>query len=209
MTEQAILPSSMPVPRSQQVVSNGVLGMTLFVVAEAMLFAGLISAFVIARANQVAWPPVGQPRLPVGETAFNTAALLASGIFLFLAARAFSRDVARARTPVVGIQNPAASARTPFLLSILLGTFFVLFQGGEWVALLREGLTITTSQHGSFFYLIVGTHALHAIGALILLSYGYVQLVRGTLTLSLFGAGQVFWYFVVALWPILYWLVYL
>ena len=24
-----------------------------------------------------------------------------------------------------------------------------------------------------------------------------------------FGAGQVFWYFVVGLWPLLYWLVYL
>ena len=209
MTEQAVLSRAMSAPPRQQVVSNGVLGMTIFVIAEAMLFAGLISAFVIAKANQVAWPPVGQPRLPVRETAFNTAALLVSGIFLFLAARAFSRDVARARAPVVGIRNPAASARTPFLIAILLGAFFVLFQGGEWIALLREGLTITSSQHGSFFYLIVGTHALHAVGALTLLGFGYVRLIRGKLTPSMFGAGQVFWYFVVALWPILYWLVYL
>jgi len=48
-----------------------------------------------------------------------------------------------------------------------------------------------------------------AVGALMLLSYGYVRLLRGTLTPSLFGAGQVFWYFVVGLWPLLYWLVYL
>ncbi len=95
--------------------------MGLFVIAEVMLFAGLVSAFVIAKANQVAWPPVGQPRLPVSETAFNTAALVVSGIFLFVAARAFSRDIERARSQVVGIENPAASARTPFLLSILLG----------------------------------------------------------------------------------------
>ncbi len=209
MIEQAVLPLQSSPPRRQQVLSNGVLGMAIFVIAETMFFAGLISAFVIAKANQVAWPPVGQPRLPVAETAFNTAALLVSGVFLFLAARAFSRDIARARASVVEIDRPAASARTPFLISILLGAFFVLFQGGEWIALLGEGLTITSSQHGSFFYLIVGTHALHAVGALILLSFGYVRLLRGTLTPSLFGAGQVFWYFVVGLWPILYGLVYL
>ena len=209
MIEQAVLPLQSSPPRRQQVLSNGVLGMALFVIAETMLFAGLISAFVIAKANQVAWPPVGQPRLPIAETAFNTAALLASGIFLAVAARAFSQDVTRARAQVMDIQNPAASARTPLLISILLGAFFVLFQGGEWIALLREGLTITSSQHGSFFYLIVGVHALHAVGALILLTFGYVRLLRGGLTLSLFGAGQVFWYFVVGLWPILYWLVYL
>jgi len=209
MIEQATLPLPMSRPRRQQILSNGVLGMGLFVIAEVMLFAGLVSAFVIAKANQISWPPVGQPRLPVNETAFNTAALVVSGIFLFVAARAFSNDVERARSQVVGIQNPAASARTPFLLSILLGAFFVVFQGGEWVALLSEGLTITSSQHGSFFYLIVGMHALHAVGALMLLSYGYVRLLRGTLTPSLFGAGQVFWYFVVGLWPLLYWLVYL
>ena len=49
---------------------------------------------------------------------------------------------------------------------MLLGAFFVLFQGVEWVALLREGLTLTSSTHGAFFYLIIGTHALHAVVAL-------------------------------------------
>jgi cytochrome c oxidase subunit 3 len=209
LIEQVVLPSTLSPPRRQQVLSNGVLGMTLFVVAEAMLFAGLISAFVIAKANQLSWPPVGQPRLPVDETAFNTVALLLSGVFLFVAARAFSRDIKRARSQVVEIESGAAGARTPLLISILLGAFFVLFQGGEWIALLSEGLTITSSQHGGFFYLIVGVHGLHAVGALILLSFGYAQLLRGTLTPSLFGAGQVFWYFVVGLWPIIYVLVYL
>ena len=141
MIEHAVLPSPMSSLRRQQVLSNGVLGMTIFVIAETMLFSGLISAFVIAKSNQVAWPPVGQPRLPVAETAFNTTALLVSGVFLFLAARAFSRDVSRARSQVVEIENPAASARTPLLIAILLGAFFVVFQGGEWIALLSEGLT--------------------------------------------------------------------
>ena len=65
-----------------QIVPNGVLGMLLFVAVEVMLFAGLISGFVVVKASALVWPPIGQPRLPVEETLVNTAALLLSG-FLF------------------------------------------------------------------------------------------------------------------------------
>lgn len=177
------------------VIPNGVLGMTLFVAAETMMFGGLISAFTIIRSSSLQWPPLGQPRLPFAETAVNTAALLLSGVFLFLAQRAYTRDRARALRPL-GI-------------SLLLGAFFVLFQGAEWVALIREGVTITSSTMGSFFYLIVGMHALHAVAALGLLGHTWLRLRQGWLVQSQLAAAQVFWYFVVGLWPILYLVVYL
>ena len=89
------------------------------------------------------------------------------------------------------------------------GAFFVIFQGIEWVALIREGLTLTSSTLGGFFYLIIGTHALHAIAALGLLAYVWLQLQRGRLQSSQLAAAEVFWYFVVGVWPILYVVVYL
>jgi heme/copper-type cytochrome/quinol oxidase subunit 3 len=89
-----------------------------------------------------------------------------------------------------------------------LGAFFVIFQGSEWVALLRDGLTLTSSTQGSFFYLIVGMHGLHAIVALGIIAYAWFRLRRGWLSSSLLGGAEVFWYFVVGLWPILYWVVY-
>jgi cytochrome c oxidase subunit 3 len=177
------------------VLPNAVLGMTLFVAAETMLFGGLISAFTITRSSALQWPPLGQPRLPFAETAVNTAALLLSGLFLFLAQRAYARDRARALRPL-GI-------------SLLLGAFFVVFQGVEWVALVREGVTLTSSTMGSFFYLIVGMHALHAVGALGLLGHTWLRLRQGWLVQSQLAAAQVFWYFVVGLWPVLYLVVYL
>ena len=66
-------------------IPSGVLGMFMFVAIEMMMFAGLISAFVIVKGAAVGgvWPPPGQPRLPVEDTAFNTAALLLSGATLF------------------------------------------------------------------------------------------------------------------------------
>jgi heme/copper-type cytochrome/quinol oxidase subunit 3 len=182
--------------RRRAPLSDGVLGMLIFVMAEAMLFAGLISAFTISKAAAfTAWPPPGQPRLPILATAFNSAVLLASAGTMLWAARAFQRD--------------RASARLPLLLTCALGAFFVVFQGLEWVALLREGLTLTSSQHGSFFYLIVGLHGVHAVGALLFLLVLLPLLQRGQLGESRFGAAQVLWYFVVGLWPLLYARVYL
>jgi cytochrome c oxidase subunit III len=176
---------------------NSVLGMIIFVAAEIMFFAALMSAHTIARATVPGgvWPPPGQPRLPVGRTAFNTGILLLSGVLLVLANRR-ARESSERALPYVGG-------------AIAAGFAFVLLQGVEWVRLLREGLTMTSSSHGAFFYLIVGAHALHAVVAIAALAAIYFPLRRGTLSASRFAATQIFWYFVVLLWPIIYLRVYL
>lgn len=179
----------------QKVVSNGVLGMALFVLTEIMFFSGMISAFSIVRASALVWPPPDQPRLPIEATAFNSVALFASGLALYLAQRRFQED------------RPAA--RTPLIVAIALGTFFVLFQGWEWATMLAQGLTLTSSTLGSFFYLIVGTHALHAIAALVLLIRVLRRHAAGWLQPSQLATAAVFWYFVVGAWPVVYWRVYL
>lgn len=185
----------MPAAQRRQLAPNGVIGTLLFVFTELMLFAGFISAHAIAKTTALTgWPPPNQPRLPAEETALNTAALLASGVMLALAYRAYKRE--------------QPSAKRLFLAALLLGLFFVAFQGWEWVMLIQEGLTLTSSTHGGFFYLIVGCHALHAVAALIVLGMQYAQLLRDKLLPGAFAASQVFWYFVVGMWPVLYWKVY-
>ena len=181
--------------RTPQLIPSSVLGTLLFVVVEIMLFAGFISAFSIVKASAIVWPPPDQPRLPLEATALNTAALLASGVLLILARRTFRK-------------NPVG-ARKPLLASMALGAFFVIFQGVEWVKLIQAGLTLTSSNLGSFFYTIIGVHALHAVAALILLAYAWWQLQQGRLRSSLLAAAEVFWYFVVGVWPVLYMVVYL
>lgn len=185
-----------PGPR-RKLLSDGVLGMLLFIFTEVMFFAGMISAHVIvkSRAAGQMWPPFGQPRLPVEETALNTVALLASGLALLFAHFAYRKSSARALLPM-GV-------------AVLLGAFFVAAQGREWVALLGEGLTMTSSTYGAFFYLVVGTHGLHALAAIAGMGWGWWRLRAGRLTPSQFGAIQVFWYFVVLVWPVLYAQVYL
>ncbi len=182
-------------PRPRPILPSPILGMLIFVIAEMMMFAGLISAYSIVKAGALGWPPPGQPRLPVEATAFNTAVLLASGVFLFVANRSYARN-----------RN---LAKRPLFTAMGLGAFFVSFQGYEWVSLIRQGLTLTSSNHGSFFYLIVGMHGLHAIAGLSVLGWAALKLSRGRLAPSSFAATQVFWYFVVGLWPVLYFMVYL
>jgi cytochrome c oxidase subunit III len=177
---------------------NARFGMGLFVFTEVMLFAGFISAFIIVQSGVPTggWPPPGQPRLPIMRTAFNTLALLASGVALHMAGRRF--------------RGPRPETASGWMAGALgLGAFFVIAQGMEWVALLREGLTMTSSQLGSFFYLIVGMHALHAVAAILALGVAWGALRARRLTSSRLGAVQVFWYFVVLIWPVLYWQVYL
>lgn len=188
-------PFGVPV-RREPVLPNGVLGMLIFVATEIMFFSGLISAFVIGKSNAIGgWPPPGQPRLPIEETAVNTAALLASGVVLFFANRAFKND--------------SPNTKRLLGLAIGLGGFFVVFQGAEWVALIGEGLTVTSSQLGGFFYLLVGAHALHVVAGFIILLYTYRRLSRHDLDRFTFWPAQIFWYFVVGVWPVLYWQVYL
>lgn len=185
-----------PQPRARrQPVPSEVLGMTIFVLAEAMMFAGFVSAFSITKASAPMWPPAGQPRLPLEETAINTLALLVSGALVWWSGRKFDRVGPR-------------SARWPLVAGVVLGLFFVAFQGFEWQALVREGLTLRSSPHGSFFYLIVGAHALHVVFGMSLLGAALVRLSAERLTSDAYWAARLFWYFVVLMWPVLYVLVY-
>jgi heme/copper-type cytochrome/quinol oxidase subunit 3 len=178
------------------VVPSAVLGTLIFVVAEVMFFVGLISAFTISRSGAPAgsWPLPGQPLLPKDATLLNTVVLVLSGVMLLVGQVLNSKKVAAAKWVVV--------------TSWLLGLAFVALQGREWAQLLAAGLTLTSSRLGAFFYVIVGMHGAHAIAALVALGAAGLRLVRGGEGAGLFFGAQVFWYFVVLMWPIIYARVY-
>ena len=176
-------------------VPNGVIAVTLVVIAETMLFAGLISAHVQFASDQMGafWPPLDQPPLPVAETAVGSMALLLSGCALLWARLSF---------------RTASRRASAFLLAALvLGAGYLGFQGIEWIGLIRDGLDLSTA-YGAFFYLIVGLHSLHTAGALVWLAKVWTWLRQGVLTPGRFMAVQVFWYFAVLIWPVIYFQVY-
>ena len=179
-------------------ISSGVFGMLIFMVTEAMFFAGLISAYMVIRAGIEEWPPWSQPRLPVVATAFNTVVLLASGFIMAHSRACFKK-------------NELALGRRWLGISILLGAFFLVFQGYEWIQLLKFGFTLSSSVYGGLFYLLIGAHGFHVMGALTVLIYTWYKIKTpgNSITPEGLFPFQLLWYFVVCVWPVLYVLVYL
>jgi len=178
---------------------------TLLVISVAgMMLVGMLSAFLLTRAaGESSWPPAGQPWFPLGETLLNSVALLASAAIVFRASLAWRKPEVR-----IGPQLLAAFS---------LGVFFLFFQGVVWVGLIREGLDLLAGLDGWFFCLIMGMHAMMVVGGLALLGLAWLRLqplrddvpAHGSLHTSTFEAVGIFWYFVVASWPVLCLLLYL
>lgn len=188
---QVLAPSSAS-RRQGKLISNEVLGVLLLVVMEIMFFISLTSSYLIEKSSSGSnWLPPEGVRLPVWATGLNTLVLLGSGVTMFLA----------------GTSVPRRRHRL-MILSFFMGSFFICAQGNEWLNLVSSGMTMTSGVFASIFHLIIGAHALHVLGGLAALGLAMRNQGRNLLTESQFRAMQVFWYFVVGIWPILYRLVY-
>jgi cytochrome c oxidase subunit 3 len=180
-------------------IHNARLGMIMFLGAETMFFAGLIGSFLLFRvANQV-WPPPMFPRLPVLITLLNTLFLLYSAVTMWQARRAMRQGL-QARSVLF------------LLYTTVLGVVFLGIQGYEWAKLIRVGLTLSSGVYGATFYILIGTHALHVLGAVIWLAVVLLRACKGHYRprrdVGMAVCGM-YWFYVVGLWPVLYWLVYL
>lgn len=179
--------------------NKAMLGLLIFLGTEAMFFAGLISTFLILRAAGGVWPPVDQPRLPVGITAINSLFLLASALTMHQAVAAIRQGRQKALLSWLGTTGG-------------LGLLFLALQGREWIQLIRHGLTLTSSNYGATFYTLIGCHGLHVFAAVVVLAVVFARARQRRYrpdNLQGLELCRVYWFFVVALWPVLYGLVYL
>ena len=179
--------------------SNAYLGLLIFLGAETMFFAGLIGSFLVFRVANEVWPPAMLPRLPVGVTGVNTLILLASALTM--------------RRAKIAIRSGGQRKLVQMLLvTAVLGITFLFVQGYEWFRLLQYGLTLASGVYGATFYVLVGCHAVHVLGAVIWLLSVLWRATRRCYTARGYTGVALcttYWYYVVALWPILYGLVYL
>ena len=188
-----------PTPLDGPTVPNAIIGVLIFLGAETMLFAGLVSVLLVLRANSVAWPPPGQPRLPTVVTAVNTVLLLISGYTMQRALRA--------------IRHRDTQGLVAWLwATALLGTVFLVFQGAEWVRLVNYGLHVTSGTYGATFYTLIGCHGLHVLVGIGIVSAALWQAAHGRCSKRnhvIVEVCRLYWTFVVGVWPVLYALVYL
>ena len=180
-------------------VSNTRLAIVIVITAESMLFAGLIGMFLVFRLSAREWPPAALPRLPLAMTSLNTVVLFASLVPLSRALRAVRR----------GDRERLVRA---IALTAGLGALFLAVQGAEWVRLVHHGLTLGSGTYGATFYVLIGCHGVH-----VLVAVAWLAVVAGLAHRGAFRPARhaglemsaMYWYFVCALWAVLFPLVYL
>jgi cytochrome c oxidase subunit 3/cytochrome o ubiquinol oxidase subunit 3 len=173
------------------------LGMWLFIGSEVMFFGGLIAAFLHYKVNNPS--PLETAFLDVTLVGINTFILLTSSFTVVLGLSSIQRGNRSGLIRYIG-------------LTALLGLVFLAGQGYEFVALYREGVTLSSSVFGSSFFTLAGFHGLHvligvgwAVGTLLKASRGGYSGEDNT-GVEVFG---LYWHFVDIVWIVLFTIIYL
>jgi cytochrome c oxidase subunit III len=100
-----------------------------------------------------------------------------------------------------------------YVLTYLMGAFFIGGQTYEYAALFHENLTISSNAYGSVFFLATGFHGLHVTGGLIafMILLGRTFLARTFTHEQAVSAVVVsyYWHFVDVVWIALFGVIYL
>lgn len=169
-------------------VETAVLGMAVFLMVEAMFFAGLVSALVVGRFASKAWPPPGQVKASPLVAAAATLLLLAS----IRAMQAARREAA----PVTRSLGWAA----------LLGGAFLALVGWEGFRVLTGGSGLVANTYAGLLLMLLGCHALHVLGGVALIARARRLWRReepaAAKSTRLRVCGM-YWMFVVGVWPVI------
>jgi cytochrome c oxidase subunit III len=151
-TATAAEPAQIQAPNRPNLVSVGTI---VWLSQELMFFAALFAMYFTVRQVTLpdAWPP-DDVHLNIPFASVNTLVLVSSSLTCQLGVFAAERG------DVKGL-------RKWFVITYLMGAFFVAGQVFEYTELVHEGLTLSSSPYGSVFYLTTGFHALHVTGGLI------------------------------------------
>ena len=174
-------------------------GTIIWLSSELMFFAGLFAMYFTARARSLeGWPPEPtELNLPYA-TVFT----------LILVASSFTCQFG----VFAAEQGNVYGLRRWFALTFVMGLTFVLGQGFEYIQLVHEGTSISSSTYGSVFYLTTGFHGLHVIGGLIAFVFLLIRSTMGRFTPAQATSAIVvsyYWHFVDVVWIGLFATIYL
>jgi cytochrome c oxidase subunit III len=177
-------------------------GMLTFLASEAMLFAGLISGYMILRSGAGSgWllPEGLKGGLTLVKTAIATLLLLSSSVTLHFSE---SRLIRQTR-----------GGKFLLLLTIVLGSLFLANQADEWKNLYHEGFWFNTAGiMGSSFFVLTGFHGMHVFIGVLLLISALVRAFMGKVTPSRHGFLEcvgLYWHFVDVVWVFLFTILYI
>jgi len=104
--------------------------------------------------------------------AVNTFALIISSYTIVLALKVAKSHDYKVPSGFMGKLMPTkkAAIRNYLIITLALGTMFIVLKLVEWSHLIAEGFTIGTEQ-GSIFYVATGAHGVHVFAGLLIMLY--------------------------------------
>jgi cytochrome c oxidase subunit 3 len=184
--------------RSEDHHGKGMFGFSVFLLSEGIVFLSFIFTYIALRLTHLKnWLPPGisGPELST-FVIINTVVLLSSSFVIQPAENSLKR-------------HQLNKFRWLWLITICMGTYFLIGQGIEWKNL---DFVLSTGLVGATFYVLTGFHSLHVFTGVIL---QVTMLVRsflpGNYDQGHFGVSTttLFWHFVDIVWVLLFSLLYL
>jgi len=209
-------------PPTSTGLDNKKIAIWAFIGSECMLFASLISTYMIYKGRSVVGPypheicsppvcaTVLKPILNIPITSASTFVLLMSSLAMVLALAAV--EMKDQPMPTAFGERLLRSSKLWLWMTAILGATFLGFQAFEFTSFVHEGLTIKTNLFGSSFFTLTGFHGAHVTaGVLWLLTLLAIDYRRGlgpkdALNVDL---AALYWHFVDVVWIAIFTLVYL
>jgi cytochrome c oxidase subunit 3 len=208
-------------PPTSTGLDNKKIAIWAFIGSECMLFASLISTYLIYKGRSVVGPYPHEACLPptcstplkailnIPVTSASTFVLLMSSLAMVLALAAVETKDQPKHTRSERILG---SSKLWLWMTALLGTTFLCFQAFEFTSFVHEGLTIRTNLFGSSFFTLTGFHGAHVTaGVLWLLTLLAIDYRRGLGPRDAINVdlAALYWHFVDVVWIAIFTLVYL
>lgn len=187
-------------------------GTIVWLSSELMFFAALFAMYFTTRAVQgpAIWLD-STKILNIPFASINTTVLVLSSVTCQFGVFAAERFQPRRTGSLLQVNK--WGMREWFVLTVLMGAFFVGGQIYEYASLVSEGLTLSSNAYGSVFYLATGFHGLHVTGGLVAFMLVMLRVSKA----RKFGHSQAttaivvsyYWHFVDVVWIALFSAIYL
>src|SRR5215468_2604015 len=135
--------------------TNGKLGIWLFLASEVMLFGALFSTYILLRTGAVEWP---HGELSVWLGAINTVILICSSVTMVLA------------WAQLKLHN-FSKGRLFLILTIVLAAIFLVNKYFEYAEHFGKGEGPWHSTFFAIYFTLTGLHGLHIIGGIVVMAY--------------------------------------
>lgn len=173
-------------------------GIWVLILGDLVIFTLFFATFTYYRGQSLALYAQSQQTLHQSFGALNTVLLLTSSLFVALAMNALRRQGDRVATGLLA-------------LAFCCGAGFLTVKYFEYGEKLRAGITLTTNEFYSFYYVLTGLHMIHVIlgmGVLSAMAFGAWR-GAGPRRIALMESGASFWHMVDILWVLIFPLLYL